>query len=251
MRIRYAGLSAILLLAVLAAWRVPAASAAAEVRRTSLVFSAVPTQIAGGGFNDLIDLVNRAELEPRGLAPLDKINFSFMFDAELRHFVRQNIAVTAGIGQLKGRTVQTYLPGIGQSIDVIAAVTSIPIHAGAAYYLAPYNQGDFQARAFFGAGFASIVYNRATIEVIGNGVQPDPSSRTTGTNDAPGYYGEFGAHMFFAARYSVMLSTVYRSSLIRNLVDEDTGQLMFDPQGRPLTLDTGGVGFRMALAIGL
>jgi hypothetical protein len=251
MRIRYAALSAILLLAIHGAWRVPAASAAAEVRRANLVFSAMPTQIAGGGFNDVIDLVNRAQLEPRGLAPLDKINFSWMFDAELRYFVRQNIAVSAGIGQLKGRTVQTYLPGIGQSIDVIAAITSVPIHAGAAYYLAPYNQGDFQARAFVGAGFTSMVYNRATIEVIGNGIQPDPSSRTTGTNDAPGYYGEFGAHMFFAARYSVILSALYRSSMVRNLVDEDTGQLMFDPQGRPLTLDTGGVGFRMALAVGL
>lgn len=251
MRIRFAAVSAILLLAMLATWRVPAVSAAAEVRRASLVFSAVPTQIAGGGFNDIIDFVNQAQLEPRGLAPLDKVNFTFMFDAELRYFVRQNIAVTAGVSQLKGRSVQTYLPGIGQSIDVVAAMTSIPIHAGAAYYLAPYNQGDFQARAFFGAGFTSLVYNRATIEVVGNGIQPDPSSRTTGTNDAPGYYGEFGAHMFFAARYSVILSALYRSSMVRNLVDEDTGQLMFDPQGRPLTLDTGGAGFRMALAVGL
>lgn len=249
MRIRHAVVPAVLALSL--AVRVPAVFAAAEVHRFNLALSAVPTSIAASDFNDQITFINRTQLQPRGLEPLKKIQFSWLFDAEMRYFVRQNVAVTVGVSQLKARTKQTYLPGIGQSIDIQAAVTSVPVHAGMAYYLAAFNQGDFQARAYFGAGFSSVVYNRASIEVIASGITPDPSSRTTGTNDGPGYYGEFGAHMFFASRYSVMLSAMYRDNKIRNLIDEDTGLPMTDPSGRPLTLDVGGAGFRMALGIGL
>lgn len=249
MRIRLAILTAVVLLAL--SWRVPGASAAAEIHRSSIVLSAVPTQINASDFNSVIEFVNKTALEPRGLAPLKKIQFSFLFDAELRYFVRQNVAVSFGASQLKARSQQEYLPSIGQSIVLSASMTSVPVHAGAAYYLAPYNQGDFQARAFFGAGLSSLVYNRATIQVSSTGIIPDPSVRTTGTNDAPGYYVEFGGHMFFAARYSVILSALYRSHVVRNMIEEDTGQRMLDPQGKPLTLDTGGAGFRMAMAVGL
>jgi hypothetical protein len=249
MRIRHVAVPAVLLFAL--AWRVPAASAAAEVHRFNIVFSAIPTQIQASDFNDLIGGINRTQLEPRGLEPLKKIKFSWLFDSEMRYFVRQNVAVSFGVGQLRAKTLQTYLPGIGQSIDIQAAITSVPVHAGAAYYLAPFNSGDFQARAFIGGGFSSVVYNRASVEVIADGIAPDPSTRTTWTNDAPGFYGEFGGHMFFASRYSVLLSAYYRSNVVRNLVNEDNGQPALDPQGRPLTLDTGGGGFRMAFAIGL
>jgi hypothetical protein len=249
MRNRLAVLPAVLLLAL--AWRVPGASAEAEIHRTSIVLSAVPTQINANDFNSVIEYTNETQLIPRGLEPLKKIKFSFLFDGELRYFVRQNVAVSFGASQLKARSEQEYLPSIGTSIVLSASMTSIPVHVGVAYYLAPFNQGDFQARAFFGAGLSSVVYNRASIEVAASGIVPDPSVRTTGTNDAPGYYAEFGGHMFFAARYSVILSAIYRSHVIRNLIDEDRGQRMYDAQGKPLTLDTGGAGFRMGLAIGL
>ena len=64
--------------------------------------------------------------------------------------------------------------------------------------------------------------------------------------------------MFFAARYSVMLGLIYRSAVIRNLaLVEDASS----PNGRVVThetfqaeptisLDLGGVGARMAFAIG-
>jgi hypothetical protein len=249
MRIRLAVVPAVLLLAL--AWRVPVATAAAEVHRFNVVLSAVPTQLRAADLNSLIDNTNRTELEPRGLAPLDRIKFSWLFDAELRYFVRQNLAVSAGVGQIRKSTSQEYLPGIGQGITVSAHITSVPLHAGAAYYLRPYNQGDFQARAYVGGGFMSVVYNRASLGVDFAGVPGQASSSVTGTNDAPGYYGEMGAHLFFAIRYSVLLSGLYRSNQVRNLVEETSGALMRDPQGRPLTLDVGGVGFRMAMGIGL
>ncbi len=182
MRIRSAVLAAVLLLAL--SWRIPGAFAAAEIHRTSIVLSAIPTQINAKDFNDVIVFTNRTQLEPRGLAPLDKIQFSFLFDGEMRYFVRQNVAVSFGVSELKATSKQEYLPSIGQSIDLSANITTIPFHVGAAYYLAPYNQGDFQARAFFGAGLSSIVYNRASIQVAATGIAPDPSIRVTGTNDA-------------------------------------------------------------------
>jgi len=249
MRIRHAVVPLVLMLAV--AVRVPAAFSAAEVHRFNIALSAVPTQVSASNFNDVIVFLNRNALEPRGLEPLKKIQFSWLFDAEMRYFVRQNVAVSFGVSQLKAKSKQTYLPGIGQSIDIQAAITSVPVHAGVAYYLAAFNQGDFQARAYFGGGFSSVVYNRASIEVLASGITPDPSTRQTGTNDGPGYYAEFGAHMFFASRYSVMLSALYRDNKVRNLIDESSGQRMLDPTGHPLTLDVGGAGFRMAFAIGL
>ncbi len=248
MRIRLAVVPAVLLLAL--AWRVPGATAAAEVHRFNVVLSAVPTQLRAADLNSLIDNTHRPELEPRGLAPLDRIKFSWLFDAELRYFVRQNLAVSAGVSQIRKSTSQEYLPGIGQGITVSAHITSVPLHAGAASYLKPYNQGDFQARAYVGGGFMSVVYNRASIQADASGVSPDPTFKITGTNDGPGYYGEVGAHLFFASRFSVLLSGLYRSNQVRNLVNEETGQPFSNPQGQALTLDVGGAGFRMAMGIG-
>jgi len=248
MRIRLGVLPAVMLLAL--AWRVPAATAAAEIHRYSLVLSAVPTQLRASDFNSLIDAINRNGLEPRGLEPLDRINFSWMLDAELRYFVRQNLALSAGAGRIRKTSSQEYLPGIGLSITLSANVTSVPLHAGVAYYLKPYNQGDFQARAYVGGGFMSVVYNRASLQLAESGLVTGQAFRVTGTNDGAGYYGEMGAHMFFASRYSVLLSGLYRSNQIRNLVDEATGAPLYDAQGRPLTLDVGGAGFRMAVGIG-
>lgn len=247
MRIRLAVVPAVLLLAL--AWRVPVATSAADVHRFNVVLSAVPTQLRAADFNSLLDQTNTA-LESFGLAPLDRIKFSWLFDAELRYYVRQNLAVSAGVGQIKKSTSQEYLPSIGQSIIVSAHISSVPLHAGAAYYLKPYNQGDFQARAFIGGGFMSLVYNRASFQADASGVSPDPTFKITGTNDGPGYYGEAGAHLFFASRYSVLLSGLYRSNQVRNLVDEKTGQPFPNVQGQPLTLDVGGAGFRMAVGIG-
>jgi hypothetical protein len=249
MRTRHGITPAVLLLLVLG-WA-PEVRAAAEVHRLYLALSAVPTQVKADDFNEMIEDVNRTRLSPFGLAPLDRIKLSWMFDAEIRYFARPNLAVSVGVSRLRASTSQEYLPTIGASNTLSSDVTSVPIHAGAAYYFTPYNQGDFQARAYVGAGFMNMVHNRATLRWDGTGIPVGQAFRWTGTNDGPGYYGEVGAHLFFATRLSVMLSALHRSNHVRNLVDEDTGAPIVNSVGRPVSLDVGGTGFRMSVGIGL
>jgi hypothetical protein len=249
MRMRYGIIPAALVLLV-PGWA-PEARAAAEVHRVYFAVSAVPTQVRADDFNGMIEDVNRTRLAPFGLEPLPKIKLSWMFDAELRYFARPNLAVSVGVSRLRANTSQEYLPTIGESNTLSSDVTSVPIHAGAAYYFTPYNQGDFQARAYVGAGFMNMVHNRATLRWDGTGIPVGQAFRWTGTNDGPGYYGEVGAHLFFATRLSVMLSALHRSNQVRGLVDEDTGAPIVNAAGQPISLDVGGTGFRMSLAIGL
>ncbi len=248
MRVRLALLPALVLLAFV--WRVPAATASAEVHRFSFVVSSIPTELRATSFNSLIENINQSALVPRGLQGLEKLKFTWMFDLEARYFVRQNLAVSAGVSQIRKSSSQSYLPGIGLSVTLSAHITSVPLHVGAAYYLKPYNQGDFQARAYVGAGFMSVVYNRASLEQEAAGIPGVPVFIQTGTNDAPGYYIEGGSHMFFASRYSILLSGIYRSNRVLDLIDERTGARWLDAQGRPINLDVGGFGFRMGVGIG-
>ena len=248
MRMRCGIIPAVLLLVLIR----PATEvqAAAEVHRLNLVISGVPTQVRASDFNGMIEDVNRTKLAPIGLAPLPRINLSWMFDAEVRYFARQNLALSVGVSRLRAGTSQEYLPSIGASNTLRADITSIPIHAGAAYYFTPYNQGDFQARAYLGAGFMNVVYNRASLGWNGTGIPVGQAFRWTGTNDGPGYYGELGGHLFFASKLSVMLSGLYRSTQVRNLVDEASGAPIVNAQGEAISLDVGGAGFRMGVAIG-
>ncbi|HYM81312.1 MAG TPA: hypothetical protein VEY91_07855 [Candidatus Limnocylindria bacterium] len=229
-------------------------SAAAEIHRLSVVLSSIPTQIAGGDFNESLDFFNRTRLRPRGLEALDEVTFAWLHTAELRYFVRPNLAVSLGVGQLRSQTSREFLPAIQQSVQLRAEVLSVPVYAGGAYYLAPYTQGDFQARAYLGGGFVSNVYTRSVFEQV----ESNTDSLTTlggdfrqdATRDGPGYYVEVGAHLFFALRYSVMLSAVYRGAEIRRLLDQRTNQPVLTPDGRPFTLDLSGLGGRMGIAIG-
>jgi len=141
---------------------------------------------------------------------------------------------------------------------VRAELITAPVHIGAAYYLQAFNQGDFQARAFFGGGLISYTHSRATFAQDLAGTDSSTTAQLGGsfhsaaTQDAPGYYAEAGAHMFFASRYSVLLSALYRSGEVTNLRDENTGQLVISPATRkPASLDVGGVGFRMTVVVGL
>lgn len=249
MRMRLAIFASLLLLGLVA--RAPLVRAAAEVHRMNIVFSAVPTEVRAGDFNDLISQLNDTQLRPNSLEPLDKISLAWLLDGELRYFARQNLAVSVGVSRIRAGAEQEYLPTIGASNRVQADITSVPIHAGAAYYFTPYNQGDFQARAYLGGGFMSVVYNRAAQRWVGNGIPNDAGFSWTGTNDGPGFYGEAGVHMFFASKLSVMLSALLRSNDVRNLVDEETGAPIYGVDGKPISLDVSGAGFRMAVAIGL
>ena len=253
--------SAVLLALVTGLLLAPSAAfAAAEVPRFSLALSAAPTSILAGDFNDNLDFYNRTVINSptRGYDPLDKISFSWLFDGEFRYFLTRNLAITTGVGQLRAKSVKEYLPQLAEAINVRAEFVTVPVHIGAAYYLQPYNQGDFQARMFFGAGLVQYTHSRTsfTQELTGSDstttAQLGGSFKLTSTQDAPGYYGEGGVHLFFASRYSLLLSLLYRSGEVQGLIDERTGQPVLNRQtNKPAGLDVGGLGFRMAAVIGL
>jgi hypothetical protein len=269
----------------------PEAMAAAEVHRLNLVISGMPSQIDGGGMNDLLDRYNEYPLNtpPRTFEPLDKFSVAWLFDGELRYFVRPNFALAVGAGRLKARTKRELQPRIGASINVVGEIVSMPIHVGAQYYLAPYTQGDFQARAFVGGGLVSLTGTEASFSTIERGLDIHPTasgeldtldvSSLGGTNrlvargDSPGYFAEVGAHLFFAARYSIIVGAEYRSMRIRDLEKSNDGVIMVPdpdptrgaldpplqknlkgPDGKPVyrisKLDMSGFGVRMAVAIG-
>jgi hypothetical protein len=234
--------------------------AAAEVHRFSVALSATPTGIDAGDLNHVIDFYNRTVITPppRGYDPLDAISFGWLFTGEFRYFLTRNLAMNAGVSQLRSKSSKEYLPALSQSINVRADLITAPVHIGAAYYLQPYNQGDFQARMFFGGGLVSYTHSRTTFEQVLAGVdsttnaQLGGSFKFTNTQDSPGYYGEGGVHMFFASRYSVLLSVLYRSGHMARMVDERTGEVVIDPEThKPFSLDVGGFGFRMAAVLGL
>uniref|UniRef100_A0A832IAZ2 Outer membrane protein beta-barrel domain-containing protein n=1 Tax=Eiseniibacteriota bacterium TaxID=2212470 RepID=A0A832IAZ2_UNCEI len=239
------------------------AQGAADVRKLHLVISAIPTQVDGGGFNDELDFFNRTQLGDR--EGLDRITFAWLFDAELRYLMRNNWAITAGVGQLRSQTKREYLPGLQQTIQLRREILSVPIHVGGAYYFTPYNQGDFQARAYLGGGFLGMGLNRKTFQVYENVTDTTSLSRIPGgsrvessSRMAPGYYAEVGVHMFFAVRYSVVIGAVYRSAKVEDLVvgydaparGVEQGEIELDERGRPRFMDLSGVGARIGLCYG-
>jgi hypothetical protein len=234
--------------------RAPAAYAAADVHRFNLVLSATPSSIDGGDFNKSVDEFNRTTLSITNREGLDKITLGWLFQGKLSYFVRPNIAVSAGVGQIHSTTKREYLPALSQSVLVSGDLISVPVDVGASYYMQPYNQGDFQARAFVGGGFTSLTYNKASFKV--SSVISDPrdplshSRMTVVSHDAMGWYGEVGVHMFFAARYSVLISGTYRNAVIRGMTDVATHAPVMNLHGKPYTLDMSGAGVRGAVAIG-
>lgn len=236
------------------------ARAAAQVSKFNIVISASPTSINPQDFNEsVIDQINRAVLDPRGLENIEQIKFAWLFDAELRYFMRPNFAVEAGVGQLRTFSDQEFLPAINQSIDYRAEVLSVPVHLGGAYYLPPYNQGDFQARMYMGTGFYSNVYNYARFSAVESHTDSAHTLggdyKIYGTRDSPGFYLDIGVHMFFGGRYSVLLGGLYRSAMVRQAegtleVPTDTG-IQKIPLGPVFDIDVSGLGVKMGLAIGI
>jgi hypothetical protein len=230
------------------------ASAAPEVHNFNVMFSAGPTSISGGGLSDLIDQYNDRVLEPNGFKSLERITLGWLFEVEMRYLVRPNVGISLGLGQLKSETSREFLPAINQSIDVRFEALTVPVHLGADYYFTPYTQGDFQARYYVGGGLLSNIYSVVTFQqqVSDESVSPLPggSFNARATRDSPGYYLQTGAHMFFAARYSVMLGIMFRSAELTNLVDTETGEPVLDFEGNPLHVDLSGVGVKLALGLG-
>jgi hypothetical protein len=245
------------------------ARAAADVHRLNLMLSGIPTSVNGGDFNDAIELYNRNLLDPIGYERLKTLSFSWQFDGELRYFVRPNFAVTAGVSQLRVGERKEFLPSISTGVNLHTEILTAPLHVGAAYYLQPYNQGDFQARAYFGAGMMQYTHTRVRFEQVLSMAEYDSVlvARTGGsyryslTQDAPGYYLEGGAHMFFASRLSALVGITYRSGVLRGMRLEKAavnGQPVplpqyvevRNPDGSEYQVDVGGVGVRLAVGIG-
>lgn len=261
MRSRFAAVSAVALslAALLSAGQ---ALAAAEVHRFNFVLSAIPTSVDGGDFNKALDWYNLTQLEPNGLKNMDHVSFTWAYDAELRYFVRPNFAVSAGLTHLLASQKKEYLPAIGQTNDVTAKILTVPVHVGFAYYLQPYNQGDFQARAFLGAGLEQYTYTRASFEQanVGNSTILPGSYNYSLTQDAPGYYLELGSHMFFASTWSVLISALYRNGKLRDAdydaftTDGKSTVVSANPvlpgHGHAFDVDVSGAGVRFAVAKG-
>lgn len=231
------------------------AFAAATVHRFSLEIGAGATQVLASNYNQQNDYLNRAYLLPRGLEGLDRVTFSFLYDVGARFFVRPNVALRAGVGQLRTQVKREYLPALRQDIQIRSEVLSVPMQLGADYYFAPYNQGDFQARAFVGGGLLNTVQNRVLFQTYE--INTDPGTTLFGTGvtkierDAPGWYTEAGVHMFFALRYSVVLNAYYRSAKADGLVYTNSNDPFLNfTDGKPFELDLSGVGGRGALCIG-
>jgi hypothetical protein len=247
-------------LAVVALGAPPEARAAAEFHKLNLVLSGIPTSIKGGGFLDTLAAYNTLHPGKRGVEGLDEPSFGWHFDAQVQYFVRSNVALSFGAGQLRSQQKAEVLPRLQQSITYRAEVITVPIHAGVDYYLAPYNQGDFQARMFFGGGVLSLVHSRGTIQqteigtdsstTFGNERTPPETFKNVMSGNAPGYYLQAGAHMWFPSRLNVMLAVMYRSAIVRDLINDATRQPVIF-RGEPVDLDVGGVGARMAIGIGL
>jgi hypothetical protein len=242
------------------------AGAAAEVHRFNLVISGIPTSVTAADYNDRLDFFNQ-RLDAQGLEGLKEIKAAFLFDTQLRYFVRPNIAVEMGIGQLRQQSKREYLPTLNANIQFRAEVLSAPVHVGAAYYLQPYNVGDFRAQAYLGGGFLSAIYNRARLEGVASGLDSltmqAANFKVTGQGDAPGYYLDAGVHMFFALRFSVMISALYRSQVVRDLrgtvrfadgsevdVERMADIPVLVPLGGMEEFDLSGIGARLAVAIG-
>ena len=252
------------------------AMAAAEVHRFNLVLSGIPTHVNGGDFNDALVYYNTTILDPQGYESIEPLKFTWAYDAELRFFARPNFALTLGITQLRAEESMEYLPAISQAINVRAQILTVPVHIGGIYYLQAYNQGDFQARAFIGGGLLQYTYTHAQFQQALTNPDTSLTRKWTApghpeyganymtqlTQDAPGYYVEAGAHMFFASRYSVALGGIYRSGQLsamrvdqvtvngKGVLGPGTSTVAKNPKGQPFQLDVGGVGVKMAVGIG-
>jgi hypothetical protein len=241
--------------------------AAAEVHRLNLVFSGIPTSVSASDFNERIGNFNRIYLAANGLEGLDRIHTAWLFDTQILYFLRPNIAIEAGVGQLRQQTKREFLPALNADVQLRTEILSVPIHVGGAYYLQPYNVGDFRAQAYFGGGMLSGVYNRARMQSVATGVDSaiavQANFKVVARGDSPGYYVDAGVHMFFAVRFSVLISALYRRQVVRDLQGfvEVNGQLIpvgdlgaFPPQfplGGMHEFDLSGIGARLAFAIGL
>jgi len=244
------------------------ASAAAEIHKLNFLISGNPSSLAANSYNDYLASYNSNVIDPHGLESLKSMHFGWFFQTQLRYFVRQNITVDMGWGNLGADQKQEYLPRISQSIDIDTHIQTNVWNVGGSYYLQPFNAGDFQARMYFSAGLLSL--SNTELKFSKNELNTDSTTtlgsavgttnrydyNVQGQQEGPGWYIETGAHMFFAARYSVMLGVMYRSMSVSavplTLTEYDpNGSVHTQPSPTgPIEADLSGVSARMGICIG-
>ena len=254
---RSARTAAVLTLVVAALGSLAPAARADEQRvsRLGLALSVMPTSLALGDVNSEIDRLNAATgsigppFSPQ--APIGKITWDGLWQAELKYFVKRKVAVVAGIGQIKHQSQLELMPVADGSTIIRAYTRAVPIHLGADYYFDPHTSGDFTLRPFVGAGYMKIADTKTSFGY--QLVRPDSVLRdfTDSYGNGHGFYVEGGIHMMFPSRYSVIVNANYRNAHVRQMQFFDTGQVVLRPDGELLQTDLSGFGLRFALQMNL
>jgi outer membrane protein W len=254
---RSARTAAVITLVVAALGSLAPAARADEQRvpRLGLALSIMPTSLALGDINDEIDRLN-SETAAFGppfspQAPIGNITWDGLVQAELKYFYNRNIAIVAGIGQIK-RESRLELQPVADGSTIIRGYTrAVPIHLGADYYFEPRTSGDFTLRPFAGAGYMKIADTKTSFGY--DLVRPDSVLRdfTDSYGNGHGFYVEAGIHMMFPSRYSILVNANYRNAHVKQMQYFETGQVVLTPAGELLETDLSGFGLRFALQIGL
>ena len=132
-----------------------------------------------------------------------------------------------------------------------AMILTVPRNIGLDYYFDPYTSGDFSLRPFVGGGFMDLVETKAKLG--GQLVSPDTTfgNFIRPKGEGQGWYAESGVHFMFPSRYSIILNAIYRHAKAPRVINEDTGTVVFNPDGTQMELDVSGFGLRLAAQISL
>ena len=221
-----------------------------RVKRFGVALYAMPTNMSLHDLNDQVDFLNQFTAA-QNLAPIKRLHWSAQFGLEGRYTLSPHWTIAAGFGRIRSESKLDLLPQVGQHILVSARVITVPQNLGLDYYLGPKTSGDFTLRPFVGGGMIRLVETKAKV-----GGEATLADTTFGSFSRPfgegfGYYAEAGIHMMFPSKYSVVLNAMYRNAKTKRVFEENTHQLLFNPDGTPYELDVSGFGLRIALEIGL
>ncbi len=226
-----------------------------RVNRLGLALSIMPTSLALDDVDAATDKLNAetaALEEPFGSqAPIDKITWDGLWQAELKYFVNRKWAVIAGLGQIKKESKLELQPVADGSTLIRSYVRSVPIHLGADYYFEPRTSGDFTWRPFVGGGYMRVGDTKVTEGY--DLVRPDSTLKTivTANGTGHGFFVEAGTHLMFPSRYSILINAHYRNAKTGQMTNVDTGEDVQLVPGEEFVTDISGFGLRFALQIDL
>ena len=210
--------------------------------------------------NNAIDDVNEFTTPPPpdgpGLAPIDHISASPIFQFEGRFFISDKLVATLGYGTL-GRTESlTLQPQTSQEIIVEGSVNAKTLNTGLDYYFTPHTSGDVTWRPFGGVGFMSVIEGEGRVggsvmETVPDTTLDDRFERFFG--QGAGFYVEAGIHLMIASRYSFIGNVFYRNLKMDNVwaVDESGNSLgpLLNDDGSLAEIDLSGIGLRVGINI--